>query len=348
MLSTSAMSSASRTGFHNGPSAQSTLAIIVEVRARNMAAAMIGLQLQPWPVAWCSSTLTDVMPWDSPHCANSRAVDSSLLCARGSPCGEAKLKRSTVNSMSGSVGTWRGDGLNERSEVWEQRAVDDLDAGAERVDVVGEHSELRVRYFSGHFEAETVVLQCTRRLDEVVGEVADMVDGITRCGRPRRFRNLLDQFDIWALYGVDDRRGQIANTGGGAERQRIAERGDPPVTGQCAEPGHRVVKIGYHNAGVIEILGLQCKCHSVPFPRRHELCAICRESQALSQKLVVPSNRLSWASLSTSRAPGLSGCTVVTSSARWMECSARFSARCARARVTSASAPASSTMSAPT
>jgi hypothetical protein len=50
MLSTNAMSSASRTGFHNGPSAQSTLAIIRVVLARNMDAAMIGLQLHPCPV----------------------------------------------------------------------------------------------------------------------------------------------------------------------------------------------------------------------------------------------------------------------------------------------------------
>src|ERR1700743_1142707 len=128
MLSTSAMSSASRTGFHNGPSAQSTLAIMVEVRARNIAAAMIGLQLQPWPVAWCSSTITVGMPWDSPHCANSSAADKSLLCVRGSPCGEAKLKRSTVSTMSGSGGTRRGDGFDERLEVGEQGAVDDLDA----------------------------------------------------------------------------------------------------------------------------------------------------------------------------------------------------------------------------
>src|ERR1700704_4866388 len=142
MLSTSAMSSASRTGFPSGPGAQSTLAIMVEVRARNIAAAMIGLQLHPWPVAWCSSTLTEVMPWDSPHCANSRAVDNSLLCVRGFPCGEAKLKRSTVSTMSGSVGARRGDGLDKRGKVGEQRAVDDLDSGAERADVVGEHPEL--------------------------------------------------------------------------------------------------------------------------------------------------------------------------------------------------------------
>ncbi|ETB47611.1 hypothetical protein ACYJ3J_15555 [Mycobacterium avium subsp. paratuberculosis] len=38
-------------GFHSGPRAQSTLAISVEVRAKNIAAAMIGLQLQPCPVA---------------------------------------------------------------------------------------------------------------------------------------------------------------------------------------------------------------------------------------------------------------------------------------------------------
>src|SRR3984885_11801222 len=139
MLSTSAMSSASRTGFHNGPSAQSTLAIMAEVRARNIAAAMIGLQLHPWPVAWCSSTLTVVMPWDSPHCANSRAADNSLLCVRGSPCGEAKLKRSTVSTTSGSVGARRGDGLNERGKVGKQRAVDDFDAGSKTIYVVGEH-----------------------------------------------------------------------------------------------------------------------------------------------------------------------------------------------------------------
>src|ERR1700744_4548923 len=123
MLSTSAMSSASRTGFHSGPSAQSTLAIIVEVRARNMAAAMMGLQLHPWPVAWCSSALTDVMPWDSPHCANSSAAVSSLLWVRGSPCGDAKLKRSTVNTISGSYGARCGDGFDERGEVGEQCAI---------------------------------------------------------------------------------------------------------------------------------------------------------------------------------------------------------------------------------
>src|ERR1700756_102731 len=157
MLSTSAMSSASRTGFHNGPSAQSTLAIRVEVRARNIAAAMIGLQLHPCPVAWCSSTLTEVMPWDSPHCASSSAADKSPLCVRGSPCGEAKLKRSTVSNMSGL--RWARSRPQERGKVGKQRAVDDLDAGAERIDVVGEQRKIGPRHSRGHFENEAVVLQ---------------------------------------------------------------------------------------------------------------------------------------------------------------------------------------------
>ena len=86
-VSTSAMSSASRTGFHNGPSAQSTLAIRFEVRARNIAAAMIGLQLHPCPVAWCSSTLTEVMPGLTPlrqfECGTDKFALRAWLSLRG-------------------------------------------------------------------------------------------------------------------------------------------------------------------------------------------------------------------------------------------------------------------------
>ena len=46
------------------------------------------------------------------------------------------MKRSTVSNMSGL--RWARRRLQERGEVGKQRAVDDLDAGAERVDVVGE------------------------------------------------------------------------------------------------------------------------------------------------------------------------------------------------------------------
>ena len=45
-----------------------------------------------------------VIPRDSPHCASSSAAEISLPCVRGSPCGEAKLNRSTVSNMSGAVG----------------------------------------------------------------------------------------------------------------------------------------------------------------------------------------------------------------------------------------------------
>src|ERR1700751_3106147 len=175
MLSTSAMSSASRTGFHNGPSAQSTLAIRVEVRARNIAAAMIGLQLHPCPVAWCSSTLTEVMPWDSPHCASSSAADRSPLCVRGSPCGEAKLKRSTVSNKSRLRCRRRPQ---ERRKVREQRAVDDLDAGAKGVDVVGEQRKIGPWHISGHFQTEAVGLQHPGALGQVVAEVAEVMDGV--------------------------------------------------------------------------------------------------------------------------------------------------------------------------
>src|SRR5271170_3237937 len=161
MLSTNAMSSASRTGFHNGPRAQSTLAISVEVRARNIPAAMIGLQLHPCPVAWCSSTLTVVIPRDSPHCASSSAARISSLCVRGFPCGEAKLKRSTGSNICElrSGVSRRRRRLQERRKVGKQRAVDDLDTGAERVDVVGEQREIRWRDVGGRFESEAVGLQ---------------------------------------------------------------------------------------------------------------------------------------------------------------------------------------------
>src|ERR1700742_2788357 len=186
MLSTSAMSSASRTGFHNGPSAQSTLAIMVEARARNIATAMIGLRPQPWPVAWSSSTLTAGMPWASPHCANSSAADNSLLCVRGSPCGEAKLKRSTVNNISGpnSLRVRSRRRLQECRKVGKQCAVHDLDAGSECVDVVGEQRELAGRGVGRRFEGEAVVFQCLRRLGQVVGEVAEVVDGVVGRRRP--------------------------------------------------------------------------------------------------------------------------------------------------------------------
>src|SRR2546422_1045795 len=73
-------------------------------------------------------------------------------CVRGFPWGEAKLKRSTVSNTSGPAGL-SGLGLHEGGEVGEQRAVDDLDAGAHGVDVVGEQRELRTghpRYIGGH------------------------------------------------------------------------------------------------------------------------------------------------------------------------------------------------------
>src|SRR6201997_4334871 len=97
------------------------------------------------------------MPWDSPHCASSSAADNSRLCVRGSPCGEAKLKRSTVSSMSGL--RWARRRLQERGKVGKKRAVDDLDARAERVDVVGEQRKIGPGHGRGHFERETVVLQ---------------------------------------------------------------------------------------------------------------------------------------------------------------------------------------------
>src|SRR6201995_1558451 len=164
MLSTNAMSSASRTGFHSGPSAQSTLAISVDVCARNIPAASIGLQLHPCPVAWCSSTLTVMIPRDSPHCANSSAARISSPWVRGSPCGEAKLKRSTGNTMStrrSRIGRRRGR-LQERGKVREQLAVDDLDTGAERVDVIREQRQIRRRNVGGRLEGKAVGLQCSR------------------------------------------------------------------------------------------------------------------------------------------------------------------------------------------
>src|SRR6516164_3367291 len=229
MLSTSAMSSASRTGFHSGPSAQSTLAIRFEVRARNIAAAMIGLQLHPCPVAWGSSTLTEGIPRDSPHCASSSAADKSLLCVLGSPCGEAKLNRSTVSNMSNLRLPRRR--LQKRGKVGKQRAVDDLDAGAKGVDVVGEQRELGPGHVGGHFKGEAVVLQHSGGVAEVVGEVAEVMDGVAGRSRPRTSGNLLEQLDVRSLHGVDDRRGEFAGSGHGAERQRICQRVDPAIAG---------------------------------------------------------------------------------------------------------------------
>src|SRR3984957_13583609 len=170
MLSTNAMSSASRTEFHSGPSAQSTLAISVDVCARNIPAANIGLQLHPCPVAWCSSMLTVMIPRDSPHCANSSAARISSPWVRGTPCGEAKLKRSTGGTMSAlrlRVGRRRGR-LQERGKVREQLAVDDLDTGAERVDVISEQGQIRGRNVGGRLEGKAVGLQCPRGFGKVV------------------------------------------------------------------------------------------------------------------------------------------------------------------------------------
>src|ERR1700727_2221085 len=214
MLSTKAMSSASRTGFHSGPSAQSTLAISVFVCARNIPAASIGLQLHPCPVAWCSSMLTVRIPRDSPHCANSSAARISSPWARGSPCGEAKLKRSTGSTMSSlrlRVGRRRRR-PQERGKIREQSAVDDLDAGAERVDVVSEQRQIRWRNVGGRLEGKAVGLQCLRGLGEVVDEVAQVVHRVAGCSRPGTFRHLLDEFYVWALQRIDESRGGFAGS----------------------------------------------------------------------------------------------------------------------------------------
>src|SRR3954463_2709050 len=96
------MSSARRRGFHSGPRAQSTLTIVLVVLTRNIDAAMIGLQLQPWPVTWGSSMLTAGTPRVSPHCANSMAAESSPPKLVGSPCGAAKLTLRMGNSITNS------------------------------------------------------------------------------------------------------------------------------------------------------------------------------------------------------------------------------------------------------
>src|SRR3984957_5343444 len=200
MLSTKAMSSESRTGLHSGPRARSTPAISVFVCARNIPAASIGLQLHPCPVAWCSSMLTVKMPRDSLHCANSSAARISSPWVRGSPWGEAKLKRSTDSTMSSlrlSVGRRRGR-LQERGKVREQRAVDDLDTGAERVDVVSEQRQIRWRNVGGRLEGKAVGLQCLRGLGEVVDEVAQVVHRVAGCCRPGSLRPLLEEFHVGA------------------------------------------------------------------------------------------------------------------------------------------------------
>src|ERR1700741_1377010 len=107
------------------------------------------------------------MPCDSPHCANSSAADNSLLCVRDSPRGEAKLKRSTVSNMSNL--RWVRHRLQESGKVRKQRAVDYLDAGPERVNVIGEQRQVRRRDVGGGFESEAVVLQHFCRVGEVIG-----------------------------------------------------------------------------------------------------------------------------------------------------------------------------------
>src|ERR1700727_1209634 len=192
MLSTKAMSSASRTGFHSGPSAQSTLAIRVDVCAKNIPAASIGLQLHPCPVAWCSSMLTVMIPRDSPHRANSSAARISSPWVCGSPCGEAKLKRSTGSTMSTlrlRVGRRRGR-LQERGKVRENVACDDLDTGAERVDVISEQGQFRWRNVGGRLEGKAGGLQCSRGFGEGVYKVAQVVHRVAGCCRPGTFRPL--------------------------------------------------------------------------------------------------------------------------------------------------------------
>src|ERR1700726_1769784 len=102
--------------------------------------------------------LTVKMPRDSPHCAKSSAARISSPWVRGSPCGEAKLKRSTGSTMSSlrlRVGRRRGR-LQERGKVWEQTAVDDLDTGTERVDVVREERQIRWRNVGSRLEGKAV------------------------------------------------------------------------------------------------------------------------------------------------------------------------------------------------
>ncbi len=85
-----------------------------------------------------------VIPRDSPHCANSSAAEISWPCVRGSPCGEAKLKRNTVSNICGlRSGFSRHLRLQERGKVGKQCAIDDLNAGSEGVDVVGEQGQIR-------------------------------------------------------------------------------------------------------------------------------------------------------------------------------------------------------------
>src|ERR1700678_4298861 len=135
--------------------------------------------------------LTVMMPRDSTHCANSSAARISSPWVRGSPCGEAKLKRSTGSTMSSlrlRVGRRRRR-FQERGKVREQRAVDDLDTGAERVDEVGEQRQIRRRNVGGRLEGKAVGLQRSRGFSEVVDKVAQVMHRIAGCCGPGTFRH---------------------------------------------------------------------------------------------------------------------------------------------------------------
>src|SRR5207244_2565401 len=100
---------------------------------------------------------------------------------RGSPCGDAKLKRSTGSTMSTlrlPAGRRRRR-LQERGKVGKQCPVHDLDAGAEGVDIISEQGQIRWRNVGGRFEGKAVCLQCLRCFGEVVDKVAQVVHRVS-------------------------------------------------------------------------------------------------------------------------------------------------------------------------
>src|ERR1700749_469026 len=109
--------------------------------------------------------------------------------------------------------------MQECWKVGKQCAVDDLDASAERVDVVGKQRKVWRRNISGCLEDAAVVLQNRGGIGKISGEVAEVVDRVAGCRNPWTVGHLLDELDVRALQRVNERRGELVGPVRGAEGQ---------------------------------------------------------------------------------------------------------------------------------
>ena len=151
MLSTSAMSSASRTGFHNGPSAQSTLAIMPlgsrqkHRRGHDRVAAppVPGRVMLIHTDRGDSMGLAPLRQFEG--CRDQLALRAWISLRRGEVKPQHRQHHVRPRRARAALR------LQERGKVGKQCAVDDLDAGAEGVDVVGEQPKALSRVISRSF-----------------------------------------------------------------------------------------------------------------------------------------------------------------------------------------------------